>query len=91
MSDTLLMYDLNCLLSTYNVNPCHSTGIMAITLINEAIDKGEENETVKALELPAAKLRDINAEQAFHYQVLLARQKDKKAEVSQTMSQYDVI
>nr|KAI8756299.1 ras GTPase-activating-like protein IQGAP1 isoform X2 [Biomphalaria glabrata] len=57
--------------------------ILAISLINEAIDKGDENETVRVLQLPAAKLRDIHNEEAFHYQVLLARQKDKKAESSQ--------
>ncbi|KAH9500962.1 Ras GTPase-activating-like protein iqgap1 [Bulinus truncatus] len=56
--------------------------IQAISLINEAIDKGNESETVQMLQLPAAKLRDIQKEQAFHYQVLLARQKDKKAEAS---------
>uniref|UniRef100_A0A0B7B822 Ras GTPase-activating-like protein IQGAP1 n=1 Tax=Arion vulgaris TaxID=1028688 RepID=A0A0B7B822_9EUPU len=56
--------------------------IIAVTVINEAIDKGDENETVKVLQLPAAKLHNINPEQAFHYQVLLARQKDKKAEES---------
>ncbi|XP_012941932.1 ras GTPase-activating-like protein IQGAP1 isoform X2 [Aplysia californica] len=57
-----------------------SPGIKAITQINEAIDKGEEAETVQALQLSAAKLRDIQPEQALHYQILLARQKDKKAE-----------
>ncbi|GFS24828.1 Ras GTPase-activating protein nGAP-like isoform X6, partial [Elysia marginata] len=57
-------------------------GILAITKINEAIDKGDENETVEALQLPAAQLNDIQPEQAFHYQVLLAKQKDKKAEES---------
>lgn len=57
------------------------SGIQAIALINEAINKGDENETVEALQLPAAKLRDIQSPQAFHYQVLLARHKDRKAEV----------
>ncbi|XP_059176256.1 ras GTPase-activating-like protein IQGAP1 [Physella acuta] len=56
--------------------------IQAITLINEAINKGDENATVEALQLPAAKLRDIQSPQAFHYQVLLARHKDRKAEES---------
>lgn len=57
------------------------TGIVAITLINEAIDSGDENATLQALQLPAAKLKNISPEQAFHYQVLLAKRKDKKAEV----------
>ncbi|CAG5135114.1 unnamed protein product, partial [Candidula unifasciata] len=56
--------------------------IMAITHINEAIDSGNEKETLQALQLPAAKLKNINPEQAFHYQVLLAKRKDKKAEES---------
>ncbi|RUS77832.1 hypothetical protein EGW08_014406 [Elysia chlorotica] len=56
--------------------------ILALTKINEAIDKGDEIETVKALQLPAAQLTNIQSEQAFHYQVLLAKGKDKKAEES---------
>ncbi|BFY98703.1 hypothetical protein BsWGS_01743 [Bradybaena similaris] len=56
--------------------------IVAITFINEAIDSGDENATLQALQLPAAKLKNISPEQAFHYQVLLAKRKDKKAEES---------
>lgn len=56
--------------------------ILAITKINEAIDRGDENETLNALQLPAAQLHNIQQEQAFHYQVLLAKQKDKKTEES---------
>ena len=56
-------------------------GIEAINKINEAIDGGDENATVEALQQPAAGLRDIDPVDALHYQITLARQKDKKAEV----------
>ena len=58
-----------------------SAGIEAIKCINEAIDKGDEGETLVALQLPSAKLSNVNPLQALHYQVLLAKEKDKKAEV----------
>lgn len=57
-------------------------GIQAIEAINEAINKGDENETLAALQLPAAKLSNIQPAQALHYQILLARAKDSKAEVT---------
>ena len=58
-----------------------SAGIEAIKCINEAIDNGDEGETLVALQLPSAKLSNVNPLQALHYQVLLAKEKDKKAEV----------
>ena len=57
------------------------TGIEAIKCINEAIDNGDEGETLVALQLPSAKLSNVDPLQALHYQVLLAKEKDKKAEV----------
>jgi len=54
--------------------------IKAIETINEAIDRGEEQDTVDALQVPAARLQGIHPEEALHYQILLARRKDKKAE-----------
>ena len=57
------------------------TGIEAIKCINEAIDSGDEGETLVALQLPSAKLSNVDPLQALHYQVLLAKEKDKKAEV----------
>ncbi|XP_025077670.1 ras GTPase-activating-like protein IQGAP1 isoform X2 [Pomacea canaliculata] len=56
--------------------------IQAIEAINEAINKGDENETLAALQLPAAKLSNIQPAQALHYQILLARAKDSKAETT---------
>ena len=58
-----------------------SAGIEAIKCINEAIDNGDEGETLVALQLPSAKLSNVDSLQALHYQVLLAKEKDKKAEV----------
>ncbi|XP_070211492.1 ras GTPase-activating-like protein IQGAP1 isoform X2 [Littorina saxatilis] len=54
--------------------------IEAIKSINEAIEKGDENDTLAALQLRTAKLSNIDPLQALHYQVLLAKEKDKKAE-----------
>ncbi|XP_041369796.1 ras GTPase-activating-like protein IQGAP1 isoform X2 [Gigantopelta aegis] len=56
--------------------------ILAIGVINEAINKGDETETLKALQLPMARLRDVDEKQGYHYQVLLAKEKDRKAEAS---------
>ena len=64
-----------------NCFTCVYTGIEAIKNINEAIDKGDVDETLAALQLPSAKLSNIDPLQAVHYQVLLAKEKDNKAEV----------
>ncbi|CAL1534099.1 unnamed protein product [Lymnaea stagnalis] len=84
LSNTLLTHAeiVACVNSVHEQVSEEHERIRAITMINEAIDKGEEEETVKALQFPAAKLHDIQLAQAFHYQVLLAKQKDKKAEES---------
>ena len=58
-------------------------GILAIGLINEAIDKGDEAETLKALQLPMGRLYGVDDKQCYHYQVSLANEKDRKAEVTQ--------
>ncbi|XP_076443787.1 ras GTPase-activating-like protein IQGAP1 isoform X2 [Babylonia areolata] len=57
--------------------------IEAIKSINEAIDKGDAEETLGALQMPTAKLSNIDSLQALHYQVLLAKEKDRKAENTQ--------
>lgn len=57
------------------------TGIMAISKINEFIEKGKPEETLEALKLPEAKLENVDDKQAYHYQVLLVRRKKEKAEV----------
>jgi hypothetical protein len=50
-------------------------------LINEAIDKGEADETLSALQRPSAKLSGVDPLQTLHYQTLLAKEKTAKAEV----------
>lgn len=57
------------------------SGILAISKINEFIEKGKPEETLEALKLPQAKLENVDDNQAYHYQVLLVRMKKIKAEV----------
>ncbi|XP_052795267.1 ras GTPase-activating-like protein IQGAP1 [Mya arenaria] len=54
--------------------------IMAISKINEYIDLGQPEETLKMLKLPEAKLENVDDKQAYQYQVLLVRKKKQKAE-----------
>lgn len=58
-----------------------SLGILAIGLINEALDEGDAQKTLKALQIPAAKLEGVLAEVAQHYQDTLIRAKREKAQV----------
>ena len=61
---------------------CHpSAGILAIGVINDAIDAGIVDETLKALQRPTAKLSSVQPEHAFHYQTLLSKIKKAKAQV----------
>ena len=64
----------------------HISGIIAIGKINEAIDSGDPALTLEALQLPGAKLSNIDPRQMAHYQVLLSRFKEHKAEVSLQMT-----
>lgn len=57
-------------------------GILAIGLINEALDEGDAQKTLQALQIPAAKLEGVLAEVAQHYQDTLIRAKREKAQVS---------
>lgn len=59
-------------------------GILAIGLINEALDEGDAGKTLQALQIPAAKLEGVLAEVAQHYQDTLIRAKREKAQVSST-------
>jgi hypothetical protein len=65
----------------HNFLPLHS-GILAIGLINEALDEGDAQKTLRALQIPAAKLEGVLAQVAQHYQDTLIRAKREKAQVS---------
>lgn len=55
--------------------------ISAIAVINEAIDKGEPQSTLQALQADAAKLSSIVPDNSQLYQKLLLSQKIAKAQV----------
>lgn len=59
-----------------------SLGILAIGLINEALDDGDARKTIRALQIPAAKLEGVVPKVAQHYQDTLLRAKREKAQVS---------
>uniref|UniRef100_A0A8C0GGJ5 IQ motif containing GTPase activating protein 1 n=1 Tax=Chelonoidis abingdonii TaxID=106734 RepID=A0A8C0GGJ5_CHEAB len=59
-----------------------SKWILAIGLINEALDEGDPRKTLQALQIPAAKLEGVTAKVAQHYQDTLIRAKREKAQVS---------
>uniref|UniRef100_A0A8C0GD54 IQ motif containing GTPase activating protein 1 n=1 Tax=Chelonoidis abingdonii TaxID=106734 RepID=A0A8C0GD54_CHEAB len=52
--------------------------ILAIGLINEALDEGDPRKTLQALQIPAAKLEGVTAKVAQHYQDTLIRAKREK-------------
>ncbi|KAM4748418.1 ras GTPase-activating-like protein IQGAP1 [Rhinophrynus dorsalis] len=54
--------------------------ILAIGLINEALDEGDAKKTLQALQLPAAKLEGVEPHVAQHYQDTLVRAKREKAQ-----------
>ncbi|KAK6188369.1 hypothetical protein SNE40_004554 [Patella caerulea] len=54
--------------------------IIAIGVINDAIENGEPDEVLQALMLPTAKLHDIDEKQAYHYHILLAKEKANKVQ-----------
>ncbi|XP_043932308.1 ras GTPase-activating-like protein IQGAP1 [Protopterus annectens] len=60
--------------------------ILALGLINEALDEGDAQKTLQVLMLPAAKLADVNAPTAQHYQDTLVRAKREKAQDTQDES-----
>uniref|UniRef100_A0A8C6QZX3 Ras GTPase-activating-like protein IQGAP1 n=1 Tax=Nannospalax galili TaxID=1026970 RepID=A0A8C6QZX3_NANGA len=63
-----------------------SVRILAIGLINEALDEGDAQKTLQALQIPAAKLEGVLAEVAQHYQDTLIRAKREKAQETQDES-----
>lgn len=56
-------------------------GIAAIGLINEALDEGDLQKTMAALQNPAAKLTDIDPSLAQHYYDILQEARREKAHV----------
>jgi len=58
-----------------------SLGILAIGLINEALDEGDTKKTLQALQIPAAKLEGVTPKVAQHYQDTLLRAKREKAQL----------
>ncbi|KFP88987.1 PREDICTED: ras GTPase-activating-like protein IQGAP1, partial [Acanthisitta chloris] len=54
--------------------------ILAIGLINEALDEGDSKKTIQALQIPAAKLEGVAPKVAQHYQDTLLRAKREKAQ-----------
>uniref|UniRef100_A0A8U7P912 IQ motif containing GTPase activating protein 1 n=1 Tax=Corvus moneduloides TaxID=1196302 RepID=A0A8U7P912_CORMO len=52
--------------------------ILAIGLINEALDEGDTKKTLQALQTPAAKLEGVTPKVAQHYQDTLLRAKREK-------------
>ncbi|XP_066052476.1 ras GTPase-activating-like protein IQGAP1 isoform X2 [Chamaea fasciata] len=54
--------------------------ILAIGLINEALDEGDTKKTLQALQTPAAKLEGVTPTVAQHYQDTLLRAKREKAQ-----------
>ena len=65
-------------------------GILAISKINEYIEKGNPDETLEMLKLPEAKLENVDDKQAYSYQVSLIRKKKEKAEVYRSFIQYNL-
>ncbi|NXW57782.1 IQGA1 protein, partial [Eurystomus gularis] len=57
--------------------------ILAIGLINEALDEGDTKKTIQALQIPAAKLEGVVPKVAQHYQDALLRAKREKAQDTQ--------
>ncbi|NXH14093.1 IQGA1 protein, partial [Bucco capensis] len=57
--------------------------ILAIGLINEALDEGDSKKTLQALQIPAAKLEGVRPKVAQHYQDTLLRAKREKAQDTQ--------
>ncbi|XP_050165286.1 ras GTPase-activating-like protein IQGAP1 isoform X2 [Myiozetetes cayanensis] len=57
--------------------------ILAIGLINEALDEGDSKKTIQALQIPAAKLEGVAPKVAQHYQDMLLRAKREKAQDTQ--------
>ncbi|XP_023569608.1 ras GTPase-activating-like protein IQGAP3 [Octodon degus] len=56
--------------------------VLAVSLINEALDQGSSEKTLSALLLPAAGLEDVSLPVAPRYHILLVAAKRQKAQVT---------
>ncbi|XP_011934105.1 PREDICTED: ras GTPase-activating-like protein IQGAP3 isoform X6 [Cercocebus atys] len=81
--DFLSWNDLQATVSQVNAQAQEETDrVLAISLINEALDKGSPEKTLSALLLPAAGLDDISLPVAPRYHLLLVAAKRQKAQVT---------
>uniref|UniRef100_A0A2K6LL53 IQ motif containing GTPase activating protein 3 n=1 Tax=Rhinopithecus bieti TaxID=61621 RepID=A0A2K6LL53_RHIBE len=81
--DFLSWNDLQATVSQVNAQAQEETDrVLAISLINEALDKGSPEKTLSALLLPAAGLDDVNLPVAPRYHLLLVAAKRQKAQVT---------
>lgn len=55
---------------------------MAVGHINEAIDEGNPLRTVESLQLPTANIKNVDPDEAQHYQDVLYHAKSQKLMVS---------
>uniref|UniRef100_A0A8D2AQP3 IQ motif containing GTPase activating protein 3 n=1 Tax=Sciurus vulgaris TaxID=55149 RepID=A0A8D2AQP3_SCIVU len=64
------------------VRPGQCAEVLAVSLINEALDQGSSKKTLSALLLPAAGLEDVSLPVAPRYHLLLVAAKRQKAQVT---------
>ncbi|MBZ3877267.1 Ras GTPase-activating-like protein IQGAP3, partial [Sciurus carolinensis] len=75
--------DLQATVSQVNVQVQEETDqVLAVSLINEALDQGSSKKTLSALLLPAAGLEDVSLPVAPRYHLLLVAAKRQKAQVT---------
>lgn len=58
------------------------SGLVTVECINEAIDEGDPLKTLECMQLATAKIRDIDPDNAQHYQDVLYHAKSQKLKVS---------
>ncbi|XP_063506404.1 ras GTPase-activating-like protein IQGAP3 isoform X3 [Pongo pygmaeus] len=81
--DFLSWNDLQATVSQVNAQAQEETDrVLAVSLINEALDKGSPEKTLSALLLPAAGLDDVSLPVAPRYHLLLVAAKRQKAQVT---------
>nr|XP_044614039.1 ras GTPase-activating-like protein IQGAP3 isoform X2 [Equus asinus] len=74
--------DLQATVSQVNAQVQEETDLLALSLINEALDQGSPEKTLSALLLPAAGLDDVSLPVAPRYHLLLVAAKRQKAQVT---------
>ncbi|KAL5004093.1 hypothetical protein ScPMuIL_017549 [Solemya velum] len=82
--------ETNCFLTHHEISGCvdqvnvkvheEHEKVLAIGVINDAIDNGDSLETLETLKCPSAKLENVDDKQHHHYLLLLVKEKKKKAE-----------